>query len=66
MNGMRLAMLVTIAVALPGCAVFRSVGLYHPPPAERIAEFRSDVVQRKFSFELPPRTRVDTVRCRSL
>ena len=25
MNGMRLAMLVTIAVALPGCAVFRSI-----------------------------------------
>lgn len=50
------------SLSFSGCALFRSVGLYHPSPAERIAEFRSDVVQRKFSFELPPLTRVDTVR----
>ena len=67
---MKIRNLIAIGIlsflSLSGCAVFRSVGLYHPPPAERIAEFRSDVVQRKFSFELPPRTRVDTVRIDSI
>lgn len=53
---------IVSSLALSGCALFRSVGLYHSVPAERIAEFRADVVQRKFTFELPPRTRVDTVR----
>lgn len=57
---------VAASLSLSGCAVFRSAGLYHPSAAERIAEFRADVVQRKFSFELPPRTRVDTVRIDSV
>ncbi len=63
---MNIRNLIVVGIAssfvLSGCALFRSVGLYRPAPAERIAEFKSDVAQKKFSFELPSRTRVDTVR----
>jgi hypothetical protein len=50
-------------VLLSGCGGLRTVGIKTKPAiAERIAEFKADVATKKFSFELPPRTRVDTVK----
>ena len=42
--------------------MLRTVGLYRPSAAERISEFRADVLAKKVSLHLPPRTRVDTVK----
>jgi hypothetical protein len=48
---------------LSGCGGLRTVGVKtKASTAERIAEFKSDVAAKKFSFELPPRTRIDTVK----
>ncbi|MCX6143325.1 MAG: hypothetical protein NTZ35_08900 [Ignavibacteriales bacterium] len=48
---------------LSGCGSLRTVGIKtKTSTAEKIAEFKSDVAAKKFSFELPPRTRIDTVK----
>ena len=51
-------------VALSGCGILRTAGIYKPRPtlAEKIAEFRSDLTAKRFTFEIPPRTRIDTVK----
>jgi hypothetical protein len=48
--------------ALSGCGILRSVGILRPTLTEKISEFRSDISARKFTFEIPPRTRIDTVK----
>ena len=48
---------------LSGCGSLHTVGIRTKPhTAERIAEFKADIAAKKFSFELPPRTRIDTVK----
>ena len=47
---------------LSGCGFLRTVGLVRPSSAEKITEFRRDVNARKFTFEIPARTRIDTIR----
>jgi hypothetical protein len=54
--------LLLFSIILSGCGILRTVGLVRPTPVEKIAEFKSDVVAKKFTFELPPRTRIDTVK----
>jgi hypothetical protein len=45
-----------------GCGSMRTVGVkMKPKSAEKIAEFNADIAAKRFSFELPPRTRIDTV-----
>jgi hypothetical protein len=47
---------------LAGCSALRTLGIKaKPTPADMIAQFKADVASRTLSFELPPRTRVDTV-----
>ena len=47
---------------LSGCAGLNTVGIKSKVnTAEKIAAFKADIAAKKFSFELPPRTRVDTV-----
>lgn len=57
-----LALSLFVSLFLSGCGILRTVGIYKPTAAEKMAEFRFDVAAKKFSFELPARTRVDTIR----
>ena len=58
--------IITIALLfllLSGCGSLRTVGIkVKPGTAEKIDEFKADIAAKKFSFELPPRTRIDTVK----
>lgn len=48
---------------LSGCGSLRTVGIETKPnTAEKIAEFKVDIAAKKFSFELPPHSRIDTVK----
>ncbi|MGA3244671.1 MAG: xanthan lyase [Bacteroidota bacterium] len=64
MKTFRIPFLLSLLVSfvLSGCGILRTLGLSRPTPVEKIAEFKSDVLAKKFTFELPPRTRVDTVK----
>ena len=57
-----------VAVALSGCVVFQSIGLYTPPPTvpDQVQALRRDVAARRLGIEIPPGTRLDTVRVDSL
>jgi hypothetical protein len=58
-----LAIMLFAVVVLSGCGGTRPIGTsIKPAAAEKIAEFRADVTAKKFTFELPPRTRIDTVK----
>lgn len=56
-----LVLFFLVSLFLSGCGILRTLGIYRPPAVEKIAEFRREVLDRKFTFDLPPRTRVDTV-----
>lgn len=60
-----LVILLLAPFFLSGCGILRTVGIYRPTAAEKMAEFKLDVTAKKFSFELPPRTRVDTIKADS-
>ncbi len=64
MKNLRFPLLFSLLISfdLSGCGLLRTVGLFRPSPAEKIAEFKSEVAAKKFTFELPPRTRIDTVK----
>ncbi|MCX6132724.1 MAG: N-acetylmuramoyl-L-alanine amidase [Ignavibacteriales bacterium] len=58
-----LLLLTLIAFTFSGCGILRTLGIYRPrlTTSEKISEFKSEVIAKKFTFELPPRTRIDTV-----
>ena len=66
MNSLKTILPFTLVLSLffSSCGVLRMLGIYEPKPspAEKIAEFEHDVLARRLPFDLPPRTRVDTVR----
>lgn len=66
MNPLRTVLPVGLvfSLLLSSCGVLRTLGLYEPKPspAEKIAEFEHDVLTKKLVFDLPPHTRIDTVR----
>jgi len=57
-----LVLSLLVSFVLSGCGLLRTVGIYRPSAAERISDFRADVLAKKVPFQLPPRTRVDTVK----
>ncbi len=55
--------LVLLFCMLSGCGSLRTVGVNtKAATAQKIAEFKADVAAKKFSFEIPPHTRIDTVK----
>ncbi len=65
MKNLRFPLLLSLmfSFVLSGCGILRTIGIYRRPTvAEKISEFRAEVASKKFTFELPPRSRVDTVK----
>ena len=52
-----------LSFLLSGCGSLRTVGIEMTrKSAAKVDEFKTDIAAKKFSFELPPRTRIDTVK----
>ena len=60
--------LVTLpaVLLLSGCAALRTIGLYKPSAEERLTEFRLAVVAKRPPFDIPPQSKIDTVKIDSV
>ena len=48
---------------LSGCGILRTLGIYEPTAAEKVEEFKHDILAKKFAFELPPQCEMNRDIC---
>ncbi len=55
-------LLLATSLLFSGCGILSTLGIFRPSAAEKIVQFKVDISGKNLPFDLPPRTRVDTVK----